>query len=296
MNGYRLLTMDVNGVPTPGVLTGGRVHAVEDLLPGHRGPVVELLQDWDRTHEAIRSVLPVSTGGVPLAEVRLLAPILHPGAIFCAGANYWDHVEEMEGSADRTRRPRDPWFFVKTSAHSVVEDQATVHRPRGSEALDYEVELAVVIGRTARDVPAREALGVIAGYTIVNDLSARDLMKRPDRPPAMAYDWVGQKCFDGAAPLGPWITPAAYVPDCHDLAIRLSVNGTVKQSSTTANLIHDVYEQIAWLSHQLTLRPGDVIATGTPAGVGLPRQDYLRSGDVVRAEISGLGSLTTHIA
>ncbi|MEU0922847.1 MULTISPECIES: fumarylacetoacetate hydrolase family protein [Streptomyces] len=296
MNGYRLLTMDVNGVPTPGVLTGGRVHAVEDLLPGHRGPVVELLQDWDRTHEAIRSVLPVSTGGVPLAEVRLLAPILHPGAIFCAGANYWDHVEEMEGSADRTRRPRDPWFFVKTSAHSVVEDQATVRRPRGSEALDYEAELAVVIGRTARDVPAREALGVIAGYTIVNDLSARDLMKRPDRPPAMAYDWVGQKCFDGAAPLGPWITPAAYVPDCHDLAIRLSVNGTVKQSSTTANLIHDVYEQIAWLSHQLTLRPGDVIATGTPAGVGLPRQDYLRSGDVVRAEISGLGSLTTHIA
>lgn len=296
MNGYRLLTMDVNGVPTPGVLTGDRVHAVEDLLPGHRGPVVELLQDWDRTHEAIRSVLPVSTGGVPLAEVRLLAPILHPGAIFCAGANYWDHVEEMEGSADRARRPRDPWFFVKTSAHSVVEDQATVHRPRGSEALDYEAELAVVIGRTARDVPAREALGVIAGYTIVNDLSARDLMKRPDRPPAMAYDWVGQKCFDGAAPLGPWITPAAYVPDCHDLAIRLSVNGTVKQNSTTANLIHDVYEQIAWLSHQLTLRPGDVIATGTPAGVGLPRQDYLRSGDVVRAEISGLGSLTTHIA
>ncbi|MCD9587070.1 fumarylacetoacetate hydrolase family protein [Streptomyces sp. 8ZJF_21] len=296
MNGYRLLTMDVNGVPTPGVLTGGRVHAVEDLLPGHRGPVVELLQDWDRTHEAIRSVLPVSTGGVPLAEVRLLAPILHPGAIFCAGANYWDHVEEMEGSADRTRRPRDPWFFVKTSAHSVVEDQATVRRPRGSEALDYEAELAVVIGRSARDVPARDALGVIAGYTIVNDLSARDLMKRPDRPPAMAYDWVGQKCFDGAAPLGPWITPAAYVPDCHDLAIRLSVNGTVKQSSTTANLIHDVYEQIAWLSHQLTLRPGDVIATGTPAGVGLPRQDYLRSGDVVRAEISGLGSLTTHIA
>ncbi|WHX16070.1 fumarylacetoacetate hydrolase family protein [Streptomyces malaysiensis subsp. malaysiensis] len=295
MNGYRLLTMDVNGVPTPGVLTGDRVHAVEDLLPGHRGPVVELLQDWDRTHEAIRSVLPVSTGGVPLAEVRLLAPILHPGAIFCAGANYWDHVEEMEGSADRTRRPRDPWFFVKTSAHSVVEDQATVRRPRGSEALDYEAELAVVIGRSARDVPAREALGVIAGYTIVNDLSARDLMKRPDRPPAMAYDWVGQKCFDGAAPLGPWITPAAYVPDCHDLAIRLSVNGTVKQSSTTANLIHDVYEQIAWLSHQLTLRPGDVIATGTPAGVGLPRQDYLRSGDVVRAEISGLGSLTTHI-
>ncbi|WP_458090888.1 fumarylacetoacetate hydrolase family protein [Streptomyces malaysiensis] len=296
MNGYRLLTMDMNGVPTPGVLTGDRVHAVEDLLPGHRGPVVELLQDWDRTHEAIRSVLPVSTGGVPLAEVRLLAPILHPGAIFCAGANYWDHVEEMEGSADRARRPRDPWFFVKTSAHSVVEDQATVRRPRGSEALDYEAELAVVIGRSARDVPAREALGVIAGYTIVNDLSARDLMKRPDRPPAMAYDWVGQKCFDGAAPLGPWITPAAYVPDCHDLAIRLSVNGTVKQNSTTANLIHDVYEQIAWLSHQLTLRPGDVIATGTPAGVGLPRQDYLRSGDVVRAEISGLGSLTTHIA
>ncbi|MEU9891747.1 fumarylacetoacetate hydrolase family protein [Sphaerisporangium sp. NPDC051011] len=296
MNGYRLLTMDVDGVPTPGVLIGDRVHAVGDLLPGCRQPVIDLLRDWDRTHEAIKSVLPAPLGGVPLADVRLLAPILHPGAIFCAGANYWDHVEEMEGSVDRTRRPRDPWFFVKTSAHSVVEDQATVSRPRGSEALDYEVELGVVIGREARDIPTQDALGVIAGYTIINDLSARDLMSRPDRVPAMAYDWVGQKCFDGAAPLGPWITPAEYVPDCHDLAIRLSVNGTVKQDSTTANLIHDVYEQIAWLSHQLTLRPGDVIATGTPAGVGMPRQDYLQSGDVVLAEISGLGSLTTHIA
>ncbi|MEV6986963.1 fumarylacetoacetate hydrolase family protein [Sphaerisporangium sp. NPDC051017] len=296
MKGYRLLTMDVDGVPTPGVLIGGRVHAVEDLLPGCRQPVIDLLRDWDRTHEVIKSVLPAPLGGAPLADVRLLAPILHPGAIFCAGANYWDHVEEMEGSVDRTRRPRDPWFFVKTSAHSVIEDQATVSRPRGSEALDYEVELGVVIGREARDIPTQDALGVIAGYTIINDLSARDLMSRPDRVPAMAYDWVGQKCFDGAAPLGPWITPAEYVPDCHDLAIRLSVNGTVKQDSTTANLIHDVYEQIAWLSHQLTLRPGDVIATGTPAGVGMPRQDYLQSGDIVLAEISGLGSLTTHIA
>jgi 2-keto-4-pentenoate hydratase/2-oxohepta-3-ene-1,7-dioic acid hydratase in catechol pathway len=297
-HGYKLLTFDDDGIPRAGVLVDGQVHAAEELLSGAASldtrSVVGLLGQWDRAHEAIKAALP-RTGGRPIDQIEVLAPLLYPGAIFCAGANYWDHVEEMEGSVDRNRRPRDPWFFLKTSAHSVVAHGATVLRPRESQMLDFEAELAVVIGRSARNVPATDALGVIAGYTIINDLSARDLMRQPDRAPAMAFDWIGQKCFDGAAPLGPWITPAEYVPDCHDLGIRLSVNGVVKQNSTTAELIHDIYEQIAWLSSQLTLRPGDVIATGTPSGVGMGRKEFLQDGDVVEAEITGIGSLTTHI-
>ncbi|WP_158850158.1 fumarylacetoacetate hydrolase family protein [Saccharothrix deserti] len=192
--------------------------------------------------------------------------------------------------------PKDPWFFLKTGAHSVVGDQAGVHPPAKSRELDWEAELAVVIGRHARDVTADRAAEFIAGYTIVNDLSARDLMPRSDRPPVMTYDWMGQKCFDGAAPMGPWITPADYVEDCHDLTAKLWVNDVLKQDSSTDQLIHDVYEQIEWLSHQLTLLPGDVIATGTPAGVGMPRGDYLTKGDVVRIEIEACGELTNVIA
>ena len=119
---------------------------------------------------------------------------------------------------------------------------------------------------------------------------------RNDRPPGMASDWLAQKCFDDAAPMGPWITPAAFVKDCHNLSIRLWVNNVLKQDSNTSQLIHNIYQQIEWLSHQLTLLPGDVIATGTPSGVGMPRGDYLKKGDVVRIEVQGCGQLTNPIA
>jgi 2-keto-4-pentenoate hydratase/2-oxohepta-3-ene-1,7-dioic acid hydratase in catechol pathway len=301
VHGYRLLTYRENGAPMPGVLVGDRVHPAAELLDGSgvdASSVLAILESWPEAHaqlqQAARRVAP--DRGAPLERIELLAPILYPRAIFCAGANYWDHVEEMEGPVDRAGRPEEPWFFVKTAAHSVIADGDPVPYPAKSQALDYEAELAVVLGRPASSVTAECAADVIAGYTILNDLSARDLMTRSDRPPSMTYDWIGQKCFAGAAPMGPWITPSAYVEDPHDLLIRLWVNDALKQDSHTGQLIHDVYEQIEWLSHQLPLLPGDVIATGTPAGVGMPRGDYLRKGDVVRIEIERCGALTNPIA
>lgn len=303
LNGYRLLTYRESGRrAVAGVLVGDRVYPATSLLEDagiDASSVLSILESWQEAHQllltAIRGVTPEE--GRPLTQTELLAPILYPRAIFCAGANYWDHVEEMVGKAvDRTSRPKDPWFFLKPGAHSVVGDQADVHPLAQSQQLDYEAELAVVIGKQARDVPAGRAKEVIAGYTILNDLSARDLMARSDRSPVMAYDWMGQKCFDGAAPMGPWITPADYVEDCHDLAVKLWVNDVLKQDSNTKQMIHNSYEQIEWLSHQLTLLPGDVIATGTPAGVGMPRGDFLAKGDVVRIEIESCGELTTMIA
>jgi 2-keto-4-pentenoate hydratase/2-oxohepta-3-ene-1,7-dioic acid hydratase in catechol pathway len=283
------------------VLVGDVVHDAADLLGTtdvDTSSVLALLQRWPDVHEALARA--AATGsrreGRPLADVELLAPILYPRSVYCAGANYWDHLEEMDGSVDRGNRAAEPWFFLKTAAPSIVADGATVRIPARSEQLDWEAELAVVIGQVARDVAVERAGEVIAGYTIMNDLSCRDLMTRGDRPPAMTYDWIGQKCFDGAAPLGPWITPAAYVEDRHDLDVRLWVNDVLKQSSNTSQLIHDVDEQIAWLSSQITLLPGDVIATGTPAGVGLPRGEFLQAGDTVRIEIERCGTLTTDFA
>lgn len=298
--GYRVLTYREKGRPTAGVLVAGRVYPAQQMLQGtavDASSVMSLLQSWPRVQRALakaaRRVAPER--GAPLGRIRLLAPILFPRGIFCAGANYWDHAKEMGGSLDSHQRPTSPWFFLKTSAHSVVGDRARVQLPPKTRQLDWEAELAVVIGKRAHNVRADRALEVIAGYTILNDLSARDLMMRADRPPAMAFDWIGQKCFDGAAPMGPWITPADFVPDCHRLAVNLWVNGGLKQSSNTDQLIHTVFEQIEWLSHQLTLLPGDVIATGTPAGVGAARGEYLSKGDVVTIELESCGRLTNTI-
>jgi 2-keto-4-pentenoate hydratase/2-oxohepta-3-ene-1,7-dioic acid hydratase in catechol pathway len=303
---YRLLTYNDQGRARPGVLVAQEVYPAAALLGdtaavADTSSVLSLLEEWETTHRAlVRAVRQLgSVPGRPLSEVSLLAPVLYPRAVFCAGANYWDHAEEMaraQGQAlDRTQRATDPWFFMKTSAHSIVGTGAPVKLPEKSRRLDWEAELGVVIGRRAHEIPVERAIEVIAGYTIVNDLSARDLMTRPDRPVAMLYDWVGQKCFDGAAPMGPWITPAAFVKDCGNLSIKLWVNDTVKQSSNTRQLIHSVAEQICWLSHQVTLLPGDVIATGTPAGVGMARGEYLERGDQVRIEIECCGELITSI-
>lgn len=296
---YRLVTYEGPAGPRAGVLMDDLIYDAARLVPEpdvDAGSMLGLLRSWPLVETRLREA--VSNGpprdGLSLSQVSLLAPVPDPSTIFCAGANYWDHLEEMEGSVDRDHRASNPWFFVKTGG-CVVGDGVAVHGPTASHQLDWEAELAVVIGRQCRDIPAAHAREVIAGYLPVNDLSARDLMTRSDRPPSMTYDWVGQKCFDGALPSGPWLTPASAVSDPHDLAIRLWVNGELKQDSTTANLVHDIDEQIEWLSHQLTLQPGDIICTGTPAGVGLPRNTFLEPGDVVRVEIDGCGTLTTPI-
>ena len=185
-----------------------------------------------------------------------------------------------------------PWFFLKTAAHSIVGTGEAIELPPGARKVDWEAELAVVIGPAARNVSAVDALGFVAGYTIVNDVSARDLLHRADRAgTAMAADWFGHKCFAGAAPMGPWITPKRDVPDYRAIGIKLWVNDIVKQDSSAEQMVHSIEDQIAYLSRFVTLRPGDVVATGTPAGVGIARDEFLTPGDDVRIELSGLGTL-----
>jgi 2-keto-4-pentenoate hydratase/2-oxohepta-3-ene-1,7-dioic acid hydratase in catechol pathway len=299
---YRLISYtDGGGAPKAGVLAGERVLPAAALLQGASDgtSVLGLLQSWDRAHAALHAAVQnvQPSDGIALAKVKLLAPILYPGALFCAGANYWDHLEEMAEIAKRTTgkapamtKGPEPWFFLKTSASSIIGTDTPARLPSFSKQVDWEAELGVVIGRPTRNISEERAFDAVAGYLIVNDLSARDLMKREGTP--FIYDWVGQKCFEDAAPMGPWFTPAAYIADPNDLAVKLWVNGVLKQNSNTSRMVHGIAEQVAYLSRHFTLNPGDVIATGTPAGVGMPRGEFLKAGDEVRIEVGGCGTLT----
>jgi len=240
----------------------------------------------------------------PVRNAKLAAPIPDPGNIFCAGANYTDHMAEMARAQGKEVGPtmkdlgEKPWHFVKTGKSSVVGPGATVKLPAYSKSIDWEVELVAVIGKPAKDVPLAKALDYVFGYTIGNDLSARDVMRRTKNPPdsPFHFDWVSQKCFDGACPLGPWIVPASESGDPQKLGLKLWVGSELMQDSNTEKMIFTVAEQIEMLSSRVTLQPGDLIMTGTPAGVGMPRKRFLRPGESVKLWIERIGELEHRVA
>jgi 2-keto-4-pentenoate hydratase/2-oxohepta-3-ene-1,7-dioic acid hydratase in catechol pathway len=217
---------------------------------------------------------------LPLDSVRLLAPILRPPKFLAIGLNYADHVAEAG-----LETPKIPTVFNKQST-CVVGPRDGIHMPRVSSALDYEGELGFVIGRRCRHVPRARAREVIAGYLVVDDVSVRDWQLR-------VPTWTMGKSFDTHGPIGPWLTTADEVGDPHALALRTWVNGELRQHSSTKELIFDCDALVEHLSTAFTLEPGDVIATGTPGGVGIARKPpaLLQVGDVVRIEIDGLGAL-----
>jgi len=299
---YRLLSYVSKGQPRAGLLVN---EAVYDLAAATRNAawssVLAVLNDWPKAKAALAKAAKATRAkGLPLAKTKLLAPILYPGNIYCAGANYKDHVAEMDRAQGREPGPtmkdrgEKPWHFVKTSKSSVVGPGAKVKLPAFSKAVDWEVELAAVIGKRTKDVSVDKALDCVAGYTIANDLSARDVMRREGNPPTSPfhYDWVSQKCFDGACPLGPWIVPASEIRDPHNLGIKLWIGDELMQDSNTGQMIFDTAEQIAMLSSRVTLQPGDLVLTGTPAGVGMGRKRFLQPGERLRLWIEGIGELT----
>jgi 2,4-didehydro-3-deoxy-L-rhamnonate hydrolase len=229
---------------------------------------------------------PGALSHLPDVTRHLLAPPCS-GRIFAAASNYVDHADEM-GTALAAKADSNPYIFMKPDT-CLIGPRGAVELPPRSAQVDWEVELAVVIGRTARHVSAAQALEYVAGYTVINDISARDLNVRSDFP--FTFDWFQGKGFDTFAPLGPWLVPAALIEDPQSLRMRLSVNDEVMQDATTAEMIFTVAEQIAYLSSIVTLRPGDVIASGTPDGTGMGRGIYLKPGDVMTAEIEGIGQL-----
>lgn len=216
----------------------------------------------------------------PLAEVRLEAPVPRPGKVLCIGLNYRDHAEEVN-----MKLPERPLLFAKYS-NSIAAPGAPIVLPRITQKVDFEAEFAVVLGKRARGVSEAEALECVAGYSIMNDVSARDLQFGDGQ-------WVRGKTLDTFAPLGPVLVTRDEIPDPHNLNIALRLNGETMQSSNTRNLVFGVGRLIAFLSEAITLEPGDVIATGTPAGVGHNRVPpvYLKPGDVVAVEVEKIGVL-----
>jgi 2-keto-4-pentenoate hydratase/2-oxohepta-3-ene-1,7-dioic acid hydratase in catechol pathway len=221
---------------------------------------------------------------LPLCDVRLLAPIPRPPKFLAAGLNFEDHLAETG-----LPRPPTPVFFNKQTT-CIVGPGDDVHRPRVSEQLDYEGELGVVIGRRCRHVPVESARDVILGYLVVNDVSVRDWQLSS---PTMTLG----KSFDTHGPIGPWLTTVDEIADPHDLRIRTWLNDELVQDGSTKDMIFDIPTQIATLSTAFTLEAGDIISTGTPAGVGVVRQPplWMKAGDIVRVEVEGLGALENRI-
>ena len=291
------------------VLLGDAVHDLGPFLGDMRYASMQLvLEDWHEVGAAL--AIKTSAGdatrtGVPLASVKLAAPIPHPNAVFCAAANYKDHMLAMARKLGQAPEPvrqdpeATPYHFLKPSRQTVVGPDCEVRLPTFAKNVDWEVELVAVIGREAKNVGVDEALSYVAGYTVGNDLSVRDraYMKRPNVPDASLFrtDFLGMKGFDGSCPIGPFIVSADETFDPQNLQLKLWVDDVLMQDSHTSQMLFSTAEQVAYLSQRMTLYPGDIVMTGTPAGTGAEQDVFLRPGQTVTAWIEGIGELKTRI-
>jgi 2-keto-4-pentenoate hydratase/2-oxohepta-3-ene-1,7-dioic acid hydratase in catechol pathway len=281
----------------PALVVDGKLYSLAALAAasGKALPAsnIALFADWERARPVLAELAgSAPKSGVAPVEGKLAAPLLYPGKVLCAGANYYDHMAEM-GFPGVKKETQRLFFFFKPPRNAVVGPGATVVMPRATKKYDWEIELAAVIGKAARYVSVDQALSHVAGYTVAIDLSARDFNQAPDQ--FYKFDWVAGKATDTACPMGPWIVPADALGDVQNVALKLAVNGVVKQDSSTKQMIYSVAEQIARASELMTLDPGDVVLTGTPAGVGVPKGTFLNPGDRIDAEIAGIGKLSVEI-
>jgi 2-keto-4-pentenoate hydratase/2-oxohepta-3-ene-1,7-dioic acid hydratase in catechol pathway len=289
---YALVTFTDGAETRLGVRrSDGRVVAPPELKQW--ATMLDLLDNWE---QAVGVLSAMSFADAPIVEdAELLTPISWPRKVLCAGVNYRKHIREMGGEV-----PGDGWepfFFLKPPSTTVIgPTDPIVIRDAERARYDWEAELAVVIGIRGRDISIERALGHVAGYCVANDITARGYHRRPTVPAdAFVYDWFAAKAIDTSLPLGPGVTPASHVPDPQDLRLRLWVNDTLQQDESTADMICPVDQLVAAASTVVTLEPGDVIATGTPSGVGAGRGLFLRHGDVVRVAIDGLGEITNRV-
>jgi 2-keto-4-pentenoate hydratase/2-oxohepta-3-ene-1,7-dioic acid hydratase in catechol pathway len=280
----KLATFTHAGSTRIGVVRSEELVDLASAAPELPRDLVGFLALGARARQRAGEVAVASTARIPLAEVHLEAPIPRPPKYLAIGLNYADHVAESGAET-----PKFPTVFNKQST-CVIGPNDEIHLPRVSSALDYEGELAFVIGKRCRHVPRRRAPEVIAGYLVANDVSVRDWQLR-------VPTWTMGKSFDTHGPLGPWLTTSDEVGDPHGLGIRTTVNGELRQSSNTKELIFDCYALVEHLSTAFTLEVGDVVATGTPSGVGISRKPprLLQVGDVVEVEIDALGRLRNEV-
>jgi 2-keto-4-pentenoate hydratase/2-oxohepta-3-ene-1,7-dioic acid hydratase in catechol pathway len=294
----KLVTYSKKGEVSCGILTD---NGIMDIPSGWRGPdaphsVGHVLERGHACLQTLAQLAETARDFIPLDSVKLLAPIPRPGKVLALAGNYSEHIKEaglVLGLSDAKRRKTVPRPFLKP-ATTVIGPGDEIPWPAYSDKIDYEIELAVVIGKTAKCVAPREALDSVAGYTICNDVSARSVTfkkGRQERPWDEFYDWLNGKWADGFCPMGPYLLTADEVTDVQNLNMTLKVNGEVRQNANTSQMIFPVAEIVSFLSYMMTLEPGDVIATGTPAGVAMASGKFLQPGDRIECTIDKLGTL-----
>lgn len=290
----KLATYRFDGGAGPALVVGDQVVNVRQRL-GPPDTLVEIIE-LGSVAELERLQRMAEQRGVdtePLEMAKLLAPIPKPTKnVFCLGLNYQAHIAEGRGqrgpgAADQADRPEWPTYFTKAPTAVIGPDDTIPLHAHVTEALDWEVELAIIVGKRGRDIAPEDAFEYIFGYTVLNDISAREVQRRHGQ------QWFKGKSLDGSCPMGPWIVTRDEFADPPDLRLQCRVNGEVKQDSRTSLMIFDIPAIISGLSAGLTLEPGDIIATGTPEGVGFARQppEVLKAGDIVECEIDGIGVL-----
>jgi 2-keto-4-pentenoate hydratase/2-oxohepta-3-ene-1,7-dioic acid hydratase in catechol pathway len=277
-----------DATPETGIVQGERVIPLS-RVPGFRA---DILDACERSHDVAGSLDELvhaafehqGDASIALQDVELRPPVANPEKIICLGLNYAEHASEAGFEP-----PPVPIFFSKFR-NALTGPFDPIVLPKSSQAVDFEGELAVVIGRPGKHIAIADALDHVAGYAVMNDVSARDLQLQTSQ-------WTAGKTLDTFAPFGPGLVPRSLIADPQKLRIETRVNGTVMQSDSTANMVFGVAETIAFLSSLMTLRPGDIIATGTPAGVGFKREPptYLRPGDVVEVAIEGIGAIRNQV-
>ena len=298
----RVLTYEQAGVAHLGLLLGDRVVDVHEgaSAAGEEPPpdgMLAFVEEGAPALERAKRILETLSSNPqelercskPLSEVRLLAPIPRPRRnVVCVGLNYAEHAAESQVTQGA---PEDPVYFTKPPSTVIGPEASIPWHGHVSRRVDWEVELVVVIGRRGRDIPEDRALEYVFGYTVGNDITARDLQRRHQQ-------WYKGKGLDGFCPLGPWIVTSDELADPQDVRLRLRVNGETKQDASTGDMIFGVARLIAVLSLGMTLEPGDLMMTGTPSGVGFARKppEYLQPGDVVEAEIDEIGLLRNVVA
>ncbi|MGU2442349.1 fumarylacetoacetate hydrolase family protein [Burkholderia cenocepacia] len=283
----RLAMFRESGKDRIGVVDADMIIDVTAGLPSLSPDLVDWLPGLTTSWQILALVARESTARLPLSAVRLLPPVRRPSTFLAIGGNYESHIREI-AHLNVSVGEHQIWFNKQVSCITGPFDELLI--PAGMSTLDYEVELAVIIGRRCRNVSAQDAVHYIAGYTVCNDASIRE---RQSRSPTITL----AKSFDSLGPLGPWMVTADEIADPHVLQVRTWVNGELRQDGSTAEMRFNIFEQIEELSSAMTLESGDVLATGTPAGIGAARQPplFLSPGDVVRMEIEGIGEIENRV-